>query len=304
MLKYLLGVTVGAALTLTSVALAVGSPSAGGVGPSDAASVSTSTVSGSCSKAAATAIVKRLRLGSADYLPNPVYQVICGAFMGPRSQTMVALLASGGASNPFGGWAVFRLVGGTWQLVMERTGGGRITAAGPDIRETVSVLREGDSRCCPSGGTKARLWRWNGSRFTASSWKQATPGDRLESGYFKTPSANIVCGHYVFIGSRASESNVGCVIKSGLRPAPPRRPCQDGGYAGDRVYLSPTGRVNVPPCAGDPGALVAEGSARVLGYGKTWSGGGLRCTSAETGLTCRNKSGHGFFLSRDHWRAF
>jgi hypothetical protein len=42
----------------------------------------------------------------------------------------------------------------------------------------------------------------------------------------------------------------------------------------------------------------------VLGYGKTWSGGGLRCTSAFKGLTCRNKSGHGFFLSRAHWRSF
>ena len=39
--------------------------------------------------------------------------------------------------------------------------------------------------------------------------------------------------------------------------------------------------------------------ARVLAYGTTWAGGGLRCTSAETGLTCRNRSGHGFFLSRE-----
>jgi hypothetical protein len=263
-----------------------------------------SAASADCSKAEATAIVKRLRLGYADYLPNPVYQVICGAFMGPRSQTMVALLASGGASNPFGGWAVFRLVRGAWQLVMERTGGGRITAAGPDLRETVSVLREGDSRCCPSGGTKARIWHWSGTRFTAGPWKQMTPADTYLSGHFKTPSANIVCGYYIFIGSRASDSNVGCVIKSGLRPAPPRRPCQDGGYAGDRVYLSPTGHVKVPSCAGDPGALVAERDARVLGYGKTWSGGGLSCASAVTGLTCRNKSGHGFFLSRAQWRAF
>jgi len=42
--------------------------------------------------------------------------------------------------------------------------------------------------------------------------------------------------------------------------------------------------------------------ARVLDYGTTWSGGGVRCTSAATGLTCRNRSGHGFFLSRERWR--
>jgi hypothetical protein len=44
--------------------------------------------------------------------------------------------------------------------------------------------------------------------------------------------------------------------------------------------------------------------ARVLAYGKTWAGEGLRCTSAEIGLTCRNRDGHGFFLSRERWRAF
>src|SRR5207247_6526435 len=97
---------------------------------------------------------------------------------------------------------------------------------------------------------------------------------------------------------------LGCGIKSGLKPAPPRRTCTEGGYAGDRVELFATGRTNTPSCAGDPGALVGSSMARVLGYGKTWSGGGLRCTSAFTGLTCNNTSGHGFFLSRAHWRAF
>jgi hypothetical protein len=45
--------------------------------------------------------------------------------------------------------------------------------------------------------------------------------------------------------------------------------------------------------------------ARVLRYGTSWSGGGLRCDSAVSGLTCRSSvSGHGFFLSRQHWRVF
>ena len=38
----------------------------------------------------------------------------------------------------------------------------------------------------------------------------------------------------------------------------------------------------------------------MLGYGATWGGGGLRCTSATTGLTCRNQDGHGFFVSREN----
>ena len=52
-------------------------------------------------------------------------------------------------------------------------------------------------------------------------------------------------------------------------------------------------------------SYVGDCVARVLAYGMTWSGGGgLRCRSAETGLTCRNASGHGFFLSRERWRSF
>lgn len=296
-------------LTLASASLGSNASSASTADAGRSASQVASTASGQCSKAEATAIVKRLRLGYADYLPKPVYEVICGAFMGRGSQTMVALLASGGASNPFGGWAVFRLVGGTWQLVTERTGGGRITAAGADIRETVWVMREGDSRCCPSGGSKARLWHWNGTRFIASAWKQVTPATTtapagtVKFGYFKTPSANIVCLHSGGPVDRPVAVVV-CGIKSGLKPAPPRHTCTEGGYAGDRVYLNETGRTVVPPCAGDPGALVGEPQARVLGYGESWTGGGLRCTSAMAGLTCRNKSGHGFFLSRDRWRTF
>jgi hypothetical protein len=126
----------------------------------------------------------------------------------------------------------------------------------------------------------------------------------IKDGFFKTPSGNIVCYHSP--GPRDQPRPfLECVIRSGLKPAPPRRPCAEGGYAGDRVHMFATGRTYVPSCAGDPGAAVGlKLGARVLGYGKTWSGGGLSCRSAFTGLTCRNKSGHGFFLSRARWRRF
>jgi hypothetical protein len=129
------------------------------------------------------------------------------------------------------------------------------------------------------------------------------PASAIEAGFFKTPSGNIVCFHSPGPADMP-QAFLACGIKSGLEPPPPRRPCQDGDYAGDRVTMLATGRVSVPSCAGDPGALVGEREARVLGYGASWSDGGMRCTSAVTGLTCRNKSGHGFFLSRENWRAF
>jgi hypothetical protein len=126
----------------------------------------------------------------------------------------------------------------------------------------------------------------------------------MKSGFFKTPSSNIVCYHSP--GPRDQPRGfLECAIKSGLKPAPPRRPCAEGGYAGDRIHMFATGRTYVPACAGDPGALVGlQVGARVLGYGKTWRGGGFTCRSAFTGLTCRNKSRHGFFLSRAHYRRF
>ena len=281
-------------------------------GPSETPTTKASGGTPGCSKAEATAVVKRLHLGEADFIPNPVWKVICGAVMGPGSQTMVVSLATGGSSVPFGGWAVFRMSNGKWQLVMQRHNGAQIGPAGSDIRDTVSILRPGDSRCCPTGGTRSRIWHWNGTRFVTGPWKQSSPatapkvGTAPDSGHFKTPSGNVVCQYFLDwrVTNGTSRSVVHCGIHSGLEPAPPRRPCDEGGYAGDRVSLETTGRVDVPPCAGDPGAFVGEEAARVLAYGTTWTGGGLRCTSAVTGLTCRNTSGHGFFLSREHWRQF
>lgn len=160
-----------AAAGLAALAIGIVPLASGG-----SASAATSTISGRCSKAEATAVVKRLHLGEADFIPNPVYVVLCGAFVGPGSQVMVASLASGGTSVPFEGWAVFRLAGGAWQLVMQRKDGAQVSAAGSDIRETVNISRLGDPRCCPTGGAKSRLWHWIGSRFVASPWKQVTQG--------------------------------------------------------------------------------------------------------------------------------
>jgi hypothetical protein len=41
-----------------------------------------------------------------------------------------------------------------------------------------------------------------------------------------------------------------------------------------------------------------------LPYGQTWRQGVFTCASAVTGLTCRNRTGHGLFISRESWRAW
>jgi hypothetical protein len=49
---------------------------------------------------------------------------------------------------------------------------------------------------------------------------------------------------------------------------------------------------------------VLDPRAPVLAYGRTRSFGSLRCTSRMTGMTCKNRDGHGFKLSRERQRLF
>jgi hypothetical protein len=263
-----------------------------------------------CSKATARQVAEPFFVWGND-VRDPVAQVLCGPFTGLGSEAMAVTFAAP-TCWPTQGWAVYRRSGDGWKLVLARRGAFifPLVTVGSTIRETAPVFRAGDPRCIPSGGRHARIWHWNGGRLAAGPWKQvgkgtpaANPTGGKQTGYFKTPSGNIVC--FYVTGKRADPPLVVCGIRSGLKPAPPRRPCAEGGYAGDRVVLLAAGRVDVPSCAGDPGPFLGlQVGARVLAYGRSWSGSGIRCTSAVTGLTCRNTSGHGFFLSRERWRSF
>ncbi|MDQ2983301.1 MAG: hypothetical protein M3R70_05170 [Actinomycetota bacterium] len=108
---------------------------------------------------------------------------------------------------------------------------------------------------------------------------------------FRTPSKNIYCMY--------GSGELRCDIGSGLRPKPPKpRNCQFDW--GGSVNMRRTGRARVG-CVSDS---VYSSNARVLRYGKTWRGGGFACTSRIMGLTCRNASRHGWFLSRQRSRVF
>jgi len=311
--KYEIGLVGLLALAFASIGSAAASSTTVD-GSSSSVSHVVSAAAGHCSKAEAVEAVKRL--GLRDISPTyPVWKVLCGAFAGAGSQTMVAFISGDGNIGMLY-WAVFRWSGSEWQFLMKQRHAAILTAVGSDIRETWSIYRPDDPRCCPSGGTKSRIWHWNGSRFTASAWKQATTGtpaspagSGFKYGYFKTPSGNIQCD-YGYGGS--ARAYVRCGIRSGLKPAPPSRGPQC--FQAPWVSLGATGRSDLGPstCPGEdapdagPFAGGQPGGPPVsaLAYGKTWSGGRLRCTSALAGLTCRNRSGHGFFLSREHWRAF
>ena len=120
-------------------------------------------------------------------------------------------------------------------------------------------------------------------------------------GYFKTPSGNIIC----FYDTATAAGFVQCGIRSGLKPGVRPHRCSVGDPIHDRIDLPASGRPTVPRCAGDPGPFLGyQDHPRTLAYGRHWSGAGIRCTSAKRGLTCRNRDGHGFFLSRARWHRF
>jgi hypothetical protein len=114
---------------------------------------------------------------------------------------------------------------------------------------------------------------------------------------FRMPSGNIYCAyeHYSF-----APIDLRCEIRSKVRPMPPRPASCDDAAWGEGYAMRQTGRPHVL-CISD---TVYDPKAKVFAYGTTWTGGGFTCSSKATGLRCSNRSGHGFFLSREHSYTF
>ncbi len=109
---------------------------------------------------------------------------------------------------------------------------------------------------------------------------------------FLTPSGNIGCGYSSGPGPRSLR----CDIASGLKPKPQRpKDCRHLNW-GDSYTMNVRGRATLT-CHGD--TVIIKGS-KVIAYGTTWRRSGFVCRSRATGLTCKNRSGHGWFLSRQH----
>jgi hypothetical protein len=229
-----------------------------------------------CSKAAATEIVLRLHLNDPE-VADPVGKVLCGAFTGPGSQTMVVSLIGPGNTGLID-WVVFRWAEDAWQFLMKQPAAASITTAGPDIRQTLPVYRPDDARCCPTGGTKTRIWHWNGTRFVAGPWKQLTKGKVVTESFY-TPSKNITCS----LGDSTDFLGVSCVSFK----------------APQTVRMDPYGRLRI--CHGRRclGCGCAPEGIPTLGYGKQVAAGRFRCLSRRSGVTCTViRSGKGFLITR------
>jgi hypothetical protein len=100
--------------------------------------------------------------------------VICADLTRDGTIEMVASAATTGTAGVIG-WAIFRSRSGTWTPVLRRAGAykPRLVRLGSEVLEIVPIYRRGDPNCCPSGGSRDTIFRWNGRRFViAFSWRQ------------------------------------------------------------------------------------------------------------------------------------
>jgi hypothetical protein len=237
---------------------------------SPAAAAAGTAAQADCSKAAATEIVLRLHLNDPE-VAGPVGKVLCGSFMGPGSQTMVVSLWGPGNTG-YIEWVVFRWDGEAWQFVMKQPSGASITAAGSDIRQTLPIYRPNDSRCCPTGGTKTRIWHWDGSRFVAGPWKQTQTEDA-----FYSPSRNIFC----VMDDNGKGVAVACMTFSSRR----------------HVTMGAEGRLKIRRLPASQCGCRPDG-VRTLAYGKQITVGRFRCQSLRSGVRCTVvQSGKGFLIN-------
>jgi len=122
------------------------------------------------------------------------------------------------------------------------------------------------------------------------------PALAQDSDGFRAPSGNIHCMYFSGDGQAALRCDIQQI--SGRPPARPRDCDLEYGKAFE-VMANAQRAARI--CHGD---TVADPNLRVLAYGQAWARGGFTCTSAETGITCRNARGAGFELSRANQRVF
>jgi hypothetical protein len=109
---------------------------------------------------------------------------------------------------------------------------------------------------------------------------------------FQTPSGNIAC-------TMEDATSLRCDLMSQTNPRPPKPVDCPVDYGG-AYALQAKGKAAIL-CHGD---TIFNPSYPKLPYGTTWSNNGILCESKQTGLTCKNFAGRGFFLSKANQQLF
>jgi hypothetical protein len=117
---------------------------------------------------------------------------------------------------------------------------------------------------------------------------------------FQSPTGNIRCYYNPHgLSSRGVTPLVRCGLEHADYSMQLQRRCKAGDWHG--FTLTPKGRPLLYCPGGAGGIRVAS---RTLAYGRTWQRGPFTCTSRITGVTCRNHTGHGLFISRQAYRSW
>jgi hypothetical protein len=117
---------------------------------------------------------------------------------------------------------------------------------------------------------------------------------------FNSPTGNIKCYYNPHgLTSRGSTPVVRCGLDHADYAMQLQRRCKAGDWHG--FTLTPKGRPLLYCPGGASGDRVAY---RTLQYGSSWQRGRFTCTSRIAGVTCRNRTGHGLFLSRQAYRTW
>jgi hypothetical protein len=117
---------------------------------------------------------------------------------------------------------------------------------------------------------------------------------------FNSPTGNIKCYYNPHgLTSRGFTPVVRCGLDHADYATKLQRLCKAGDWHG--FTLTTKGR----PLLYCPGGASSDRVAyKTLAYGKSRQLGQFNCTSRITGVTCRNRTGHGLFLSRQTYRTW
>jgi hypothetical protein len=124
----------------------------------------------------------------------------------------------------------------------------------------------------------------------------ASAADEIEE--FLSPSKNIVCSFSDYENVQGVRCDI--INHADLPPVLPMPADCDLDW-GNMFIVSKTGKAGLE-CAGDLAGNPE--TAKTLNYGDVISHYGITCQSEKAGMTCINREGHGFIVSRAKQKLF
>ena len=117
---------------------------------------------------------------------------------------------------------------------------------------------------------------------------------------FRSPSGNIKCYYNPRgLGSAGFMPVLKCSLDRADYGMTLQHRCESGDWHG--FTMTPSRR----PMIFCPGGASGDRPVyRTLAYAQSWQRGPFTCTSRVTGVTCRNRTGHGLFISRQAYRTW